>query len=572
MVTGVYEAVPLEEADRSVRSFEVNDEQRLLTNTVVDFLNREPSVDLRQRGQSNIQTDVSIRGATFGQTLVLLNGFRMNDAQSGHHNMDLPVPLESVDRIEVLKGSGSTLYGSDAIGGVVQLITRVPSFSQASLRGALGNFGTNQQRIDGSMVHGNWTGELAGYRDFSTGFAPNRDYRNLALSASIGYESKLGLTSVLMALGDKPFGGDQFYGNFNSWERTKTWFASIRQTLGSRTTVAFGYRRHSDLFVLFRDQPERSTNRHIAENYQANFRRWEPLGSITSGAKLHWGLEGYGDSITSNNLGNHSRGRGAGYAAFDMRALKRFSFSIGGREELYAGFGSQFSPTASAGVWLTERWKLHTSASRAFRIPTYTDLYYSDPRTLGNPNLKPESAWSYEAGADWNAGGKVRGSAVWFQRREHNGIDYVRRPDQVIGEATNYSSLQFNGAEVAVVVRAAASQVLEFRYTGIHGGRAVLGDLISRYTFNYASNLAVAGWTGSLPGGITARFRVGATQRYGSDPYGVADIYVARTRGRWKPFVQLTNFTDTTYQEVTGVPMPGRGILAGMEVQVWRGK
>src|SRR6185295_16125897 len=132
VVTGVYEPVPLEEADRSVRSFPVNDEQRLLTNTVTDFLNQEPSVDLRQRGQNNIQTDVSIRGANFGQTLVLLNGFRMNDPQSGHHNMDLPVPLESVDRIEVLKGSGSTLYGSDAIGGVVQLITRVPSFSQVS--------------------------------------------------------------------------------------------------------------------------------------------------------------------------------------------------------------------------------------------------------------------------------------------------------------------------------------------------------------------------------------------------------------------------------------------------------
>ena len=127
----------------------------------------------------------------------------------------------------------------------------------------------------------------------------------------------------------------------------------------------------------------------------------------TRGRRCTCVRRGRRDSINSTNLGNHSRGRGAGYAALDIRALKRFSFSFGGREELYAGFGSQFSPTAAAGVWLHERVKLRASASRAFRIPTYTDLYYSDPRTLGNPNLKPESAWSYEAGLDWNASGTV---------------------------------------------------------------------------------------------------------------------------------------------------------------------
>jgi len=100
---------------------------------VADFLKLDPSVDLRERAPNHIQADLSIRGGTFGQTLVLVDGMRVNDAQTGHHNLDLPLPVESVERIEVLKGSGSAFYGSDAVGGVINLITREAEFSEVRL-------------------------------------------------------------------------------------------------------------------------------------------------------------------------------------------------------------------------------------------------------------------------------------------------------------------------------------------------------------------------------------------------------------------------------------------------------
>jgi len=218
-------------------------------------------VDLRQRGGNNIQTDVSLRGSTFGQTLVLLNGMRLNDVQSGHHNMDVPVPVESLERVEILKGSGSTLYGSDAIGGVVNFITSTPEASEFRIRGAAGSFGTNQERVAGTLVRSRFTEQLAVYRDFSTGFIPNRDYRNLALSSSTFFRTRLGTSSILLASNDKPFGAEQFYGNYNSWERTRTWWASGQQAFGERTQASFAYRRHTDLFVLYRDRPQVFTNR-----------------------------------------------------------------------------------------------------------------------------------------------------------------------------------------------------------------------------------------------------------------------------------------------------------------------
>ena len=562
VVTGVYEPVAIEESDRAVYRQEVRGEQALVSNSLTDFLNRDSSIDLRQRGSQNIQTDVSLRGSTFGQTLVLLNGLRLNDVQSGHHSMDVPVPVEALDRIEVLKGSGSTLYGSDAIGGVINFITSTPESSELRIRGAAGSFGTNQQRVAATLVRERFTQQLSVYRDFSTGFIPNRDYRNLALSSSTYFRTRLGTSSILLAHNDKPFGAEQYYGNFNSWERTKTWWASGQQSFGERTQASFAYRRHTDLFVLYRDRPQVFTNRHAVESYQGSFRRSESLGANT---RLHWGVEGWHDSIVSNNLGTHSRARGAGYAALDFRALKRFSLSLGAREEIYRAVNSQFVPSIAGGAWITGGLKWRASVSRAFRLPTFTDLYYQDPGNRGSPDLRPERAWNYETGLDWTASRKVRGELTVFHRRERDGIDYVRRSAADIWRATNFQRLHFTGVEAAARLRLRENHRLDFSYTGLHGAQDSLAGAFSKYTFNYPNHLGVAGWQSTLPGGVITRVRVGAVQRFGRDTYAVVDAYAARSRGVVRPFVQVTNLNDAVYQEIFGVPTPGRAALVGLE-------
>jgi iron complex outermembrane receptor protein len=568
VVTGVYEPVAIEESDRAIHRQEIRGDQALVSNSLVDFLNRDSSIDLRQRGGNNIQTDVSLRGSTFGQTLVLLNGLRLNDVQSGHHNMDVPVPVESLDRVEVLKGAGSTLYGSDAVGGVVNFITKTPEASEFRVRAAGGSFGTNQQRVSGTLVRDTFTQQLSVYRDFSTGFIPNRDYRNLALSSSTYFRTRAGATSILLAHNDKPFGAEQFYGNYNSWERTKTMWASGQQSFGDRTQASFAYRRHTDLFVLYRDRPQVFTNRHAAESYQGSFRRTEPLGSNT---RLAWGVEGWHDSIVSNNLGTHSRARGSGYAALDFRALRRFSLSLGAREEVYRALSSQFVPSIAGGAWLTSSLKWRASASRAFRLPTFTDLYYQDPANRGSPDLRPESAWNYETGIDWNPSRRVRGELTLFHRRERDGIDYVRLSANDIWRATNFQRLNFTGVEAAARVRVNENHRLDFSYTGLHGAQDALAGAFSKYTFNYPNHLGVAGLQSSLPHGLIARVRVGAVQRYARDPYAVVDAYLARARGVVRPFLQLTNLNDSVYQEIFGVAMPGRAALVGLEF-VLRGR
>ncbi len=567
VVTGQYEPVPLADADRTVSVITVPDDP-MLYRSFPDLLALIPSVDLRQRAGAGVQSDLSIRGSTFGQTLVLLNGIRINDVQSGHHNMDIPVPLESVDRIEVLRGSGSTLYGSDAVGGVLNVITRKPEASEFRIGAGFGNFGVNQEHGTATLVGDRVTEQLTFSRDFSTGFAPDRDYRNLSLVSDTFLTSSLGATEILLAHNDKPFGADQFYGNYNSWERTKTWYTSIRQALGEKTEAYFAYRRHSDLFVLYRDRPEVFTNRHVGESWVGGVRRRETLSPNVT---LNYGAEGFHDYIDSNNLGIHSRSRAAAYTGLDMRALGRFSFTIGAREEVYRRWSGQLSPTVAGGVWLNSHVKLRASASRAFRLPSYTDLYYHDPANIGTPGLRPEKAWSYEGGLTWNAGGIWKGDLTYFERLEQDGIDYVRSSPTDIWRATNFQRLHFRGVEATADARLPKGELLGFDYTYLTGAQDLLTGIESRYVFNYPSNTALVRWTGTLPGHITARSRVGVTQRLFRDAYAVWDVSATGSYGRVHPYLQVSNMTGTRYQEILGVAMPGRGVIAGVDVVVFGG-
>jgi iron complex outermembrane receptor protein len=212
---------------------------------------------------------------------------------------------------------------------------------------------------------------------------------------------------------------------------------------------------------------------------------------------------------------------------------------------------------------------LRGGVSRAFRLPSFTDLYYHDPANVGSPNLRPETAWNYEGGLEWNAGGRVHGDVTVFQRREHDGIDYVRYSPNDIWRATNFQRLTFSGVEASAAATVARTQRLEVQYTGLSGGQEARQAVYSKYAFNYPEHTGVISWQAVLRGGLAARTRIGATKRYARDPYMVWDTCLAWSRGRIHPYAEFTNLTDVRYQEVLGVAMPGRGVVVGLEMVAW---
>jgi iron complex outermembrane receptor protein len=530
-----------------------------------DAIRSDPSTLIEQRGAGGAQADISIRGSSFEQTLVLLNGLRIDDAQTSHHNLDLPVPFDAMQGIEILDGAGSTLYGSDALGGVVDFLTADPAKTGAKVRSGMGSFGENEESLLATLRGTHGSEVLAAQRNFSTGFLPDRDYRNENASAETRLKTAAGTSDLLFAASDRAFGADQFYGTYNSWERTKGWFASARQELGEKTEAAMGYRRHADNFILLRNDPSFYANNHIDQSWQAVVRRKETMSRLGA---LFYGLEADGDSIDSNNLGGHARNRGAGYLDMALLPRKRWSLNAGVREEVLSGGRSVFSPDLAGTVRLQDRLKLRASVGYGFRLPTYTDLYYSDPSTLGNSHLKPESAWSGDVGLDWSLAAKMTSSLSFFYSREHDAIDYVRPGSSSPWQATNLNGLRFAGLEGTLRWALSHNQELRLGWTAISGAQRALGGLQSEYVFNYPVQNASFIWSATVKGEYFLRTEVAVVERYHRDPYPVWNFEAAREKGRLHPYTRIENLSNTGYEEIEGVRMPGRSFTGGIEFSI----
>ncbi len=578
VVLGTATPVPLAESQRSVEILPVKGKS-LAAESPQEFLREDSSVFLEERGTGGGQADLVLRGGSFEQTLVLLNGFRINDAQTSHHNLDLPVPLEAMDSIQVLEGAGSTLHGVDALSGVVDFLTAAPDHDSIFLRGGEGSFESNEETLLAGATRGRWSGRVTSERNFSTGFMTDRDYRNEDSSEETWLGTCLGVTDLMFAGSDRSFGANQFYGDYPSWERTKGWFSGVRQELGSQTQAAFAYRRHTDEFVLFRDDPAIYENNHIDGSWQGSLRRTE---NLPAGTLLLMGLEANGDSIRSNNLGLHARNRGAGYVDVDLRpAKKRWSLSVGAREEIFSG-GAQavFSPEVAGSLRVASSLKLRATGGYGFRIPTYTDLYYSDPSTQGNPSLKAESAWTGDGGVDWTPSAKVTVSATGFYSLQHDTIDYVKsatpNPYLPVGCpesvwcADNLNGLHFAGVEANFAWIPNKSQSVRIEWTVLHGAQTALHGLESEYVFNYPVENIHASWSWAMGHDIVLTNAVQLAQRYQQTVYPVWGATLTRDAWKVRPYLRITNASNTGYQEITGVNMPPRAIMGGVAVQLGR--
>ncbi|HEX2918041.1 MAG TPA: TonB-dependent receptor plug domain-containing protein, partial [Edaphobacter sp.] len=208
-VTTAIPPIPLSESNRSVMVLDTR-EQPLLYNNVTDYLRQDTTINLQSRAPSGVQADLSIRGTTFEQSLVLLNGLRINDPETAHMNLDIPVPTDALSRVEVLHGSGSTFYGSDAIGGAVNLITERPALEprlSVIAKSGAGNYGSLENHLRADLSNRRVSEQITGSRDTSNGFMPDRNYSSNALSSETWLNVlKPGTTDILLAGSDRPYG------------------------------------------------------------------------------------------------------------------------------------------------------------------------------------------------------------------------------------------------------------------------------------------------------------------------------------------------------------------------------
>ena len=520
---------------------------RLPVRSVADALALVAAVDVRSRGADGLQADFSIRGASFGQTLVLVDGVRINDAQSGHHNGDIPVTLDDIERIEVMGGAGSSLHGADALGGTINIITRRDRRGPRAVLGG-GSFGT----ADVSATYDTRSLALSGMFARSDGFMYDRDYQTSTVSGSLA----LGAHRVRVAWLDRDFGANGFYGASPSKEWTSQLLATVdRSRLGMGRWMGSwraSARAHTDRFLWNVTRPGVLENRHKSYGVGLSGQAERALGARR---RLAIGGDGGGDWVRSSNLGDHEYGRGAAFAELRHQWTRSF-VTPAVRVDAYSDFGSAVSPSIAAGHWVGPV-KLRGNAGHAFRVPTFTELFYRDPNHVASDDLKPERAWNLEGGAD------VAPSAAWvlgataFVRFEDDVIDWVRQTPQERWQTANIREVTTRGIELTARRRIGEAGLADIQYVALDSDAPDLG-LLSKYVLDYARHKVATSVTSPVGAGFTAGARLGYTKRVDGREYTLVDARVGRTFGAFSFALDLRNLLDEDYQEIVGVDMPGR--------------
>jgi iron complex outermembrane receptor protein len=548
----------------------------LPVHTIADALRLAASVDVRARGERGVQTDFAVRGANFGQMLVLVDGVRLNDAQSGHHNGDIPVPLDAVERIEVLHGPGSSLFGADAFGGAVNVITRRTA-GQPSLLVQGGSFGFAGGRGQASMQGGSVRQTVSASAERSSGFMYDREFNTAIAHARTLIGSGSGVSLAFLR---KEFGANNFYGgNAPSREWTNQTLVAADHRVGAAGGWTLGltgsYRTHGDRFMFDRERPLLSDNRHRTH---AVLGAMSATRSAGRAASVTLGVESGGDWIRSSNLGDHTVGRISAFGEWRQQMGARTQVDASVRVDRYSEFGTSANPSLGVSWWARPAGgggaagpalRLRASAARAFRVPTFTERFYSDPANLARPDVGPETAWAGEAGVDlFLARGWVLDATV-FTRADRDVIDWLRPTVADRWRTYNIREVASRGVELGVRRIFTNGGFVQAQYTGLDLEAEAVTQL-SKYVLDYAPRSFTA--AASIP--LPARFHAAPRLEYrrrsrssGSSDYVLLDARIGRRLSRvFDLFVEGTHLFDVSYQEVAGVRMPGAAVTVSLAI------
>lgn len=558
-VTATVSTVPTGSLTRTATMLTRQDLERMGITSVVDALRLVPGLDPRARGPHDIQTDLSVRGSTFGQNLVLVDGFRINNSQSGHHNGEFPVAIEGIDRIEVLYGAASAVHGADALGGTINVISRRGTYAGLTAETGQHGLASTEGSISGHGLPENWS--ATGWASRSDGFMFDREFAQggAAIRGALTRDLTIDVRHQRRA-----FGANGFYGASPSKEWTNQSIAALtwQHADGPWVAVVKGQvRAHHDHFRWDIARPGFAENRHQTEagEFTASIER-----SLAHGVRATGGISAGRDEITSSNLKDHDYTRTSVFGEVLAPVTTRATVQGGVRIDRYSNFGQSVSPSVSMAAHVTPDLRLHVATGHAFRIPSFTELYYSDPANLGNPDLRAETGWSLDAGADWSRGGWTM-SVTPFRRWDHDVIDWVKPTAPDLWRTTNVRDVTSTGVELSVARRLSKAWV-RAHYSALSVDAPALNQL-SKYVLEYAKRQAGVSLSIPVIYGVRAALNVDHRDRLDGQSYELVGLKINRPIGRADVFIDGTNLFNETYHEVAGVDMPGRWLTVGVSIR-----
>jgi len=611
--------IPLKisETGRNITILTSEQIQNIPATSLDEILQTVPGLEVQSRGGFGVQADISLRGATFTQVLMLLDGMKLNDPLTSHFNGYLPVTPGEIERIEILRGPAAAIYGPEAVGGVINIVTKTFSNQKEGIHqsGSL-NYGQHQlvsgqqgfsvkkgaMSIGGGVSINQSEGEFIEERviDSTTTLDAYNTFFDLkTIGASFGYDFSHGIkVRARTAYDFRDFGARYFYTSSAFDKATETvanWWNHIQVSkIGNQSSTDFNvaYKYNTDEFLF--NSAFGPANIHLSQylNFTLNH-----LHTINDDITLKAGAQVDQRQIESNNRGDHKDLHYGGYA-MGVYQKNNLNLTASLRGDYDDNYGFEFSPQVNVSYILSNL-VVRASAGKSIRAADYTERYLeynstnlASGRRLGNSNLLAERGWTEEIGLDYFVTKKWQLKATAFARQSSNLIDYVSTNQTEIGfvsetgsliDSVNYlfakniTNVSTNGFEIESWLNASINKHVNLQwslgYTFLDTSNDE--DVVSLYISSHANHLVNTQLllsAGRFDFAINGLYK----DRNIQPAFGIANelepsYMVWNTRlglKLTKEFglnFQVQNLFDEEYQNILGATMPRRWVLGGIK-------
>ncbi len=567
--------LPFKDNSRTINIITSKDIENSAATNVADLLQQVAGVDIRRRGTAGSQADLYIRGGGFDQTLLLIDGIKMDDSQTGHHTMNAALPIEVIERIEIIKGPAARIFGQNAFTGAINIVTKKKLSNTVAANMEKGSFGQLNSSVTAAKEFENASIIMHIGALTSDGYRDNSDYKNYNYFVKGVFNKKKQPIEVIATFFDKKFGAQNFYTptswGFNEYEETQSSLLSASSTFKNqkfKITPRVYWKRGQDIFLLKREDPSFYRNLHITNKVgvEMNASYISDLG-ITG-----FGVDVSRVSISSNNLGDRNRIMANLFLEHRFKALNdKLDITPGVAVTYFSDFKFHAFPGLDLGLQLSENFKAYGNLGITYRIPTYTDLYYNDSSTSGNPNLKPEEAFAQEIGLKYNSE-RVTTSVAIFNRNATNLIDFVKQDVTATKFiATNFAKVNTKGFEWNADYHFKINefnQTLSFAYNFLNDDILAQNKELSRYSLNTLKHQFITRFTSKLFKNIRQNIIYKHAERTVGTSYNVWDASVIVDFDTVSFTVTANNIFDAEYIEAGFVPMPSSSLLFGMRFRL----
>lgn len=584
------------ESGKEITVIDAKQIQQIGATSIDQLLRYVQGIEVQPRGAFGVQADISMRASTFSQVVILIDGMKLNDPLTGHFNSNIPIPINQIEKIEIIRGAASAQYGADAVGGIINIITKtrsVNSSSSTNVELGTGDYNLFFGRANTFTKRNKLSFEIGVDGAYSKGPKPqgiNNTFGIATFSAACKIDlSKNTHLFYRTSYDYRDFNAKYFYTKSaadNASENTQNAWNQVgfkNTSKKTNTQIDFVWRYNYDSYLF---NPASKANVHYTNFY--TLQAYQNL-FINRIWKLNYGLQADAKTIKSNDRGNHQNYHIGVFVGMLIKPIDAFIINFNHRLDYDKNYKLQYTPQLSI-AFNKKYYTIRVNGGKAVRAADFTERYISSNlagplsagRNLGNPDLKTESFWNIDGGIDIKPMKGMVFSATAFSRWGKNQIDYVITNSSELAFFTNVKpNTNYYFAKNIKAVNTRGFE-LGFNYkkefhknnfimlnTGyIYAFSKTTEGALTKYISNHARHLLTYNIQTQISGftfGISGLYKYKLPDAIKSNPltsneYALLNINAGLRLAKNKLGLNLhiDNLFNRTYTEVLGAQQPGR--------------